>query len=157
LAPSECATPHRIWGYTSKQIAKAPLLGSGIASARALNDYEYPNVPRAPGTNFQLSTNVHSHNAYLQIWIEGGGERALFPICRLACSRRMRAGICGRATLSLRLLQRLRIAGGVELQHLGVVVAGILRHNGDFRQPGIGAAAERAIPRRLAPPQQLVL
>jgi hypothetical protein len=96
LAPSECATPHRIWGYTSKQIAKAPLLGSGIASARALNDYEYPNVPRAPGTNFQLSTNVHSHNAYLQIWIEGGASALFFLSVGLLV-----LGACGQASAAV--------------------------------------------------------
>jgi O-antigen ligase len=66
-----------IWGYTSGQIGKAPILGSGIGSARALNELENPDVPRAPGTDFELTTHVHSHNAYLQIWFEAGAVGAL--------------------------------------------------------------------------------
>jgi O-antigen ligase len=70
---------HRIviWGYTSDQVAKAPLLGSGIATARALADVDSPDLPKAPGTIFQLSTHVHSHNAYLQIWFETGAIGAV--------------------------------------------------------------------------------
>jgi O-antigen ligase len=67
-----------IWGYTSAQIAKAPLLGEGIGTARALVDFANPDLPRAPGTNFQLTTHVHSHNAYLQIWFEAGAVGAIF-------------------------------------------------------------------------------
>lgn len=70
---------HRIviWGHTSDQVAKAPFLGSGISTARALNDPHNLAVPRAPGTNFPLSTALHSHNGYLQIWYEAGAVGAL--------------------------------------------------------------------------------
>jgi O-antigen ligase len=65
---------HRIviWGYTSKQIANAPILGAGIATARALNDPEGHYTPLAPGSEFHLTTGMHSHNVYLQAWYETG-------------------------------------------------------------------------------------
>src|SRR5262249_43250149 len=42
---------HRIviWGYTSEQFTKAPVLGAGISTARALNNSGDLNTPRAPG------------------------------------------------------------------------------------------------------------
>jgi O-antigen ligase len=63
-----------IWGYTAMETAKAPLLGAGLASARATDTGE---APHAPGTDFSLSTSIHSHNAYLQIWYETGAVGAL--------------------------------------------------------------------------------
>jgi O-antigen ligase len=70
---------HRIviWGYTSKQIANAPILGSGINTARALNDPDGYDVPVAPGSDFKLTTSLHSHNVYLQAWYETGAVGAL--------------------------------------------------------------------------------
>jgi len=65
---------HRIviWGYTSKQIAKAPILGSGVDTARAMNELEGDGAPLAPGSPFPLTTNLHSHNIYLQAWYDAG-------------------------------------------------------------------------------------
>jgi O-antigen ligase len=65
---------HRIviWGYTSKQIANAPVLGSGVDAARAVNDREGSSAPFAPGSPFRLTTNLHSHNIYLQAWYDAG-------------------------------------------------------------------------------------
>ena len=76
LAPS---AQHRIiiWGYTSEQIGKAPLLGAGIATARALYEREESDAKHVPGTTFRLSTSWHSHNAYLQAWYEAGVVGAL--------------------------------------------------------------------------------
>jgi O-antigen ligase len=70
---------HRIviWGYTSEQIAKAPILGVGIATTRALYDPDNPSIPLVPGTDMQLSTGWHTHNAYLQVWYETGAVGAL--------------------------------------------------------------------------------
>ena len=70
---------HRIviWGYTSRQIANAPILGSGINTARALNDPEGYDAPLAPGSDFRLTTGLHSHNVYLQAWYETGAVGAL--------------------------------------------------------------------------------
>jgi len=70
---------HRIviWGYTSSLISHAPILGSGINTARAVDDPEGPGVPLAPGSNFRLTTNLHSHDVYLQTWYETGAVGAL--------------------------------------------------------------------------------
>jgi O-antigen ligase len=61
-----------IWGYTSQQIAKAPILGSGIASTRALYEPQSFDAPFAPGSDFQLTAEWHTHNIYLQTWYEAG-------------------------------------------------------------------------------------
>ena len=70
---------HRIviWGYTSNLIASAPILGSGINTARALNDPNGYDTPMAPGSDIRLTTNLHSHNGYLQAWYETGAVGAL--------------------------------------------------------------------------------
>jgi O-antigen ligase len=69
---------HRIviWGHTSQLIAKAPVLGAGIHTARALHDPNDYDAPRAPGSEFQLTTGLHSHNGYLQTWYEAGAVGA---------------------------------------------------------------------------------
>jgi hypothetical protein len=66
-----------IWKFTSGQVAQAPFLGAGIGTARALHEARSPDTPRAPGTEFQLETGLHSHNAYLQVWYEAGAAGAL--------------------------------------------------------------------------------
>jgi O-antigen ligase len=65
---------HRIviWGTTSQLIAKAPLLGAGIDTARALNERHRDDAPFAPGSDFRMTTGAHSHNVYLQAWYEAG-------------------------------------------------------------------------------------
>jgi O-antigen ligase len=64
-----------IWGHTSQQVLKAPVLGSGIATARALHDPEAsPRAPASPHVRF--TTGLHSHNAYLQTWYETGAVGA---------------------------------------------------------------------------------
>jgi O-antigen ligase len=70
---------HRIviWGHTARLVADAPLLGAGIGAARALNGAEDAAAPSAPGSRFRLSTSLHSHNAYLQVWFETGAVGAL--------------------------------------------------------------------------------
>jgi hypothetical protein len=62
-----------IWRHTAEQVHKAPLLGAGVAAARAMDD---ARGPVAPGTDFKLSTSLHSHNAYLQVWYEAGAVGA---------------------------------------------------------------------------------
>jgi hypothetical protein len=71
---------HRIviWGYTSEQLLRAPILGAGVHTARALHNPDDHDAPRAPGSEFRLSTGLHSHNGYLQTWYEAGGVGALF-------------------------------------------------------------------------------
>lgn len=65
-----------IWGYTSEQVMKAPLLGVGINSARVLHQKERAHAPRAEGSPFKLTTGVHSHSGYLQTWYEAGAVGA---------------------------------------------------------------------------------
>jgi O-antigen ligase len=66
-----------IWGYTAEQVSKAPVLGVGMSSARALSATDSQDASRAPGSTFRLSTGIHSHNAYLQVWYETGAVGAL--------------------------------------------------------------------------------
>jgi hypothetical protein len=70
---------HRIviWGYTSQQIAKAPILGAGITTTRALSEPRPVDVPVAPGSDFQLTSQWHAHNVYLQTWHEVGAVGAI--------------------------------------------------------------------------------
>lgn len=60
-----------IWNHTVGQIGKAPLLGSGVATARALNERDKPDAQLEPGTAYRLVMS-HSHNGYLQVWYETG-------------------------------------------------------------------------------------
>jgi O-antigen ligase len=69
-----------IWYYTSEQIHKAPLFGAGIGTARALHDARDPHEELVPGTGFHLSTDRHSHNAYLQVWYETGAVGAMIML-----------------------------------------------------------------------------
>jgi O-antigen ligase len=69
-----------IWGHTSHLIAEAPILGSGMNTARALNDPVGHDAPVAPGSTFRLTTGLHSHNVYLQAWYETGTVGALMLI-----------------------------------------------------------------------------
>jgi O-antigen ligase len=71
-----------IWRYTSEQIPKAPILGAGMGAARATSHAEAETMEarRVPGTDFHLSTSVHSHNAYLQVWYETGAAGALIML-----------------------------------------------------------------------------
>ena len=66
-----------IWHATAEQVHKAPFLGAGIGSARALREAAGREGLTAPGTSFQLSPSLHSHNAYLQVWYEAGAVGAL--------------------------------------------------------------------------------
>jgi len=71
LAPS---ARHRIviWGVTSELFWNAPWLGAGVNSARVFNTaYQYDDVTR-PGVPITISTDMHAHSAYLQVWFEGG-------------------------------------------------------------------------------------
>ena len=66
-----------IWGATSAQIGKAPILGAGIGTGRALNEAGGAAAPAVPGTDFRFAPGLHSHNAYLQVWFETGAVGAL--------------------------------------------------------------------------------
>ena len=70
---------HRIviWGHTSQQIASAPISVPAF-TARALNALVDYDVACAPGSDFRLTTGLHSHNGYLQTWYEAGAVGAAF-------------------------------------------------------------------------------
>jgi O-antigen ligase len=70
---------HRIvlWGYTSAQVRKAPILGAGIGAAHVLSRDKDHKAARAPGSEIVLSTGWHSHNGYLQTWYEAGAVGAV--------------------------------------------------------------------------------
>jgi O-antigen ligase len=76
----EYSIRHRIviWNHTAGEIAKAPVLGVGIDTPRALNRRGIERVPQEPGTDFPLLTPLHSHDAYLQVWHETGAVGAAF-------------------------------------------------------------------------------
>ena len=65
---------HRVvlWEFSRNEIAKAPVLGAGINTPRALHDTNVAAAPRAPGTDIPMAMPLHSHNAYLQVWHETG-------------------------------------------------------------------------------------
>jgi O-antigen ligase len=71
---------HRIiiWGYTAEQAIKAPLLGAGIGTTRAIHNTSDRDAPFAPGTQIQITIGWHSHNGYLQTWYEAGAVGAVF-------------------------------------------------------------------------------
>jgi O-antigen ligase len=66
-----------IWHATAQEVPKSPLLGAGIGSARVAREALGARNLTAPGTTFQLSPSLHSHNAYLQVWYEAGAVGAL--------------------------------------------------------------------------------
>lgn len=61
-----------IWHHTAQKIPDAPLLGAGVATARAIDTLEQGTRVFEPGTQIPRETNVHAHNAYIQIWYEAG-------------------------------------------------------------------------------------
>jgi O-antigen ligase len=65
-----------IWHATAAQIPKAPLLGAGIGGARVAREAAHRAGLTAPGTGFEISPSLHSHNAYLQVWYEAGAVGA---------------------------------------------------------------------------------
>lgn len=74
---------HRIviWEYTAEKIADAPILGAGVSAARALDKLEESTRVFAPGTIIPRETNIHAHNAYLQVWFEAGAVGAALLLC----------------------------------------------------------------------------
>ncbi len=69
-----------IWGYTTEQITKAPLLGIGIGSGKVLDAKHKPETP--PGYVYPRRAGTHSHNVYLQTWYELGALGAAL-LCAL--------------------------------------------------------------------------
>lgn len=71
---------HRIviWKLATDEIVKAPLLGAGVSTPRALHHPGFAGAQLEPGTDIPLDTPLHSHNAYLQVWYETGAVGAMF-------------------------------------------------------------------------------
>jgi len=65
-----------IWGYSAGEVAKAPLLGIGAGSGKAL-DARRTDVKSVPGQPFEFRTADHQHDFYLQAWYEMGLAGAL--------------------------------------------------------------------------------
>ncbi len=61
-----------IWGYSAGQVSKAPILGIGAGSGKAV-DARRTDVKRVPGQPFEFRTADHQHDFYLQTWYEMGG------------------------------------------------------------------------------------
>ena len=62
-----------IWHHTAQKIPEAPLLGAGVSTARAMDTLEQSTRVFEPGTEqIPRETNVHAHNAYVQVWYEAG-------------------------------------------------------------------------------------
>jgi O-antigen ligase len=74
---------HRIviWEYTAEKIADAPILGSGVSAARGFDKLEEGTRTFAPGTIIPRETNIHAHNAFLQVWFEAGAVGAALLLC----------------------------------------------------------------------------
>ena len=60
-----------IWGYSAAEVAKAPILGIGAGSGKAV-DARRTDVKPVPGQPFEFRTADHQHNFYLQAWYEMG-------------------------------------------------------------------------------------
>ena len=65
-----------IWGYSAGEVAKAPILGIGAGSGKAV-DARRTDAVRVPGEIFEFRTADHQHDFYLQAWYEMGLAGAL--------------------------------------------------------------------------------
>jgi hypothetical protein len=73
---------HRIaiWGATSDWYWNAPIFGSGIASARALEARDPAHAAALQDLGDTAYLNWHAHNGYLQVWFETGVVGAIFML-----------------------------------------------------------------------------
>ena len=94
-----------IWQAVLDEIRKAPLIGHGLDSMRALSDpapYRDITIDRLP---------LHAHNAGLHIWMDAGAVGAILCAATLFAA----AGAIGRARLSRDQLTALSYVGGIWL------------------------------------------
>jgi len=67
-----------LWGYTSQQVLRAPILGVGVKTSSVLGrPSDADDSPQAPGSTLRMSIRHHTHNGYLQVWYEAGAVGAL--------------------------------------------------------------------------------
>ncbi len=62
-----------LWNVTAEKVLEAPLLGTGVASTKALDEEEAPKAKTLPGHTYPQKTGRHAHNVFLQTWYELGG------------------------------------------------------------------------------------
>ena len=74
-----------IWAYTANEVVKARVLGIGADATQSLfKEQMMRQGERKQVDGFELVTNRHAHNGYLQIWYElGFAGAALFMIAGL--------------------------------------------------------------------------
>jgi O-antigen ligase len=66
-----------LWAHTAAEIRKAPLLGTGVASTKALDERSAATAAQPADHSYPLRTGRHSHNIYLQAWYELGAIGAV--------------------------------------------------------------------------------
>jgi len=68
------STRHRIiiWNFTAHQVAQAPIIGIGARSTYSLGPRTEQNIENLPNEHFPRTLSKHSHNIYLQTWLELG-------------------------------------------------------------------------------------
>lgn len=74
-----------LWGYTAGEVAKAPILGIGVASTKDLDEVNEAKAVQPPGYTYALRTGRHSHNAFLQTWYELGAIGAVLLLAMGLC------------------------------------------------------------------------
>lgn len=62
-----------LWNVTAEKVLEAPLLGTGVAATKALDEEEAPKAKTLPGHTYPQKTGRHAHNIFLQTWYELGG------------------------------------------------------------------------------------
>jgi O-antigen ligase len=83
---------HRIviWNTTAEQVLKYPMFGIGTYSVYVAGFTLVPYEPQAPGDELAPSLSRHSHNAFLQVWLElGAVGAALLTLAGWQFIRRM--------------------------------------------------------------------
>ena len=85
-----------LWNVTGREVARAPLLGVGVASTRELDERVAPTAARPEGHSYPLRTGRHAHNVFMQTWYELGAVGALLlmglGLAVLAALRRLPRG-----------------------------------------------------------------
>lgn len=62
-----------IWSYAADKVMERPLTGIGVRSTRELQPDVSPEVADSNAYRYQPRPGRHSHNGFLQVWLELGG------------------------------------------------------------------------------------
>ena len=70
----ENSTRHRIiiWNFTAQEVFESPLLGIGARSTYTLGPRLEKSIENLPDEEFRRTLSKHSHNIFLQTWLELG-------------------------------------------------------------------------------------